>query len=50
MRRVESDMGRPMAIPMRSRQSSHTSFATREQNGKDNKGVTDPVWNHEAVL
>ena len=47
IKRGESDMGRPMAIPMRSRQSSHTSFRDQAQ---DTKIVTDPIWNHEAVL
>lgn len=46
IRRTDSDMGRPMAVPMRSRQSSN--------NGLDeNKGmekVTDPQWDHEATL
>jgi serine/threonine protein kinase SCH9 len=46
MRRIDSDMGKPMAIPMKSRQSS--------TNGHDgdrglNK-VTDPQWDHEAML
>lgn len=50
-RQIESDAetGRPMAIPMRSRQSSHNSALE----GHDHKGkmpVTDPHWNHEAVL
>lgn len=47
VKRSESDMGRPMAIPMRSRQSSHTSFRDQIQETKE---VTDPIWNHEAVL
>lgn len=44
IRRTDSDMGKPMAIPMRSRQSS--------TNGED-RGLTkvsDPQWNHEAIL
>lgn len=50
-RQIEFDAeaaGRPMAIPMRSRQSSHNSALEG-----DNKGrcpVTDPHWDHEAVL
>lgn len=46
IRRTDSDMGRAMAVPMRSRQSS--------TNGLDeNRGlekVTDPRWDHEATL
>jgi len=45
--RTGSDVGRPMAIPMKSRQSSHTSITSRESKGRV---VTDPVWNHDAVL
>ncbi len=45
--RTGSDVGRPMAIPMKSRQSSHTSITLRESKGRV---VTDPVWNHDAVL
>ena len=46
IRRTDSDMGKPMAIPMKSRQSS--------TNGTDgdqglNK-VTDPQWEHHAIL
>ena len=47
IRRTDSDMGKPMAIPMRSRQSS-----TNGQSG-DERGlskVSDPQWNHEATL
>jgi protein-serine/threonine kinase len=45
MRRTDSDMGKSMAIPMRSRQSS--------TNGMDDRGlekVSDPHWDHEAML
>ncbi|KAJ6020990.1 hypothetical protein N7540_006494 [Penicillium herquei] len=50
-RQIECDAeaGRPMAIPMKSRQSSHNSSLE----GLDNKGkapVTDPHWDHSAVL
>ncbi|KAJ5611706.1 hypothetical protein N7528_008811 [Penicillium herquei] len=50
-RQIESDAeaGRPMAIPMKSRQSSHNSSLE----GLDNKGkapVTDPHWDHSAVF
>ncbi|QKX57302.1 uncharacterized protein TRUGW13939_04414 [Talaromyces rugulosus] len=46
---LENDSGRPMAIPMRSRQSSHNS----QLDGPEHPGkapVTDPQWNHEAVF
>ena len=49
IRRTDSDMGKPMSIPMKSRQSSNNSNA----DGHDqNKGatVTDPQWAHEAML
>lgn len=49
IQRTASDTGRPRAIPMKSRQSSHTSVASRESANKT-KEVTDPLWNHEAVL
>ncbi|KAJ5679091.1 hypothetical protein N7462_007335 [Penicillium macrosclerotiorum] len=44
-----AEAGRPMAIPMKSRQSSHNSAL----DGHDHKGkmpVTDPHWDHEAVF
>lgn len=47
IRRTDSDMGKPMAIPMRSRQSSTNGV------GEDIRSlskVTDPQWDHEAVL
>lgn len=51
MRRMGSDQGKPMAIPggLRSRQSSSTDVAKLRGNQPD-KEVTEPVWNHEAVL
>lgn len=45
----DSDVGRPVAIPMKSRQSSNNSML----DGPDFKRgvlVTNPHWNHEAVL
>ncbi|KAL3477888.1 kinase-like domain-containing protein [Aspergillus californicus] len=42
------DAGRPMAIPMKSRQSSHNSALDPEHRGQ--APVTDPHWNHEAVF
>lgn len=49
-RQMESDAeaGRPMAIPMRSRQSSHNSALDGDHKGR--MPVTDPHWDHEAVL
>lgn len=50
-RQMESDLeaaGRPMAIPMRSRQSSYNSALEGENKGKI--PVTDPHWDHEAVF
>lgn len=46
IKRTDSDIGRAVAIPMRSRQSS-TNGAS-EGNGVQK--VTDPHWNHEAIL
>ncbi|KAJ5585121.1 uncharacterized protein N7459_004921 [Penicillium hispanicum] len=51
-RQIESDAeaaGRPMAIPMRSRQSSHNS-ALDGHGDKGRMPVTDPQWDHEAVF
>lgn len=45
VRRTDSDMGKPMAIPMRSRQSSTNGHAE-----KGMEKVTNPHWDHEAVL
>lgn len=45
----DNEAGRAMAIPMKSRQSSHNSM----MDDHDHKGrmpVTNPHWNHEAVL
>lgn len=47
MRRTESDMGKPMAIPMKSRQSSQNSQADNRE-AKASTMVTDPQWDHEA--
>ena len=49
IRRTDSDSGRPVAIPMKSRQSSNNS----QMDNPDQRSVTevtDPQWNHEAVL
>lgn len=52
IQRQGSDSGRPMAIPMRSRQSSNTSITDyntfRSRNSR--KSFTNPKWDAEAVL
>ena len=42
------ETGRSMAIPMKSRQSSTTSL--KDQKEFKNDRITDPIWNHEALL
>ena len=49
IKRSGSDMGRSMAIPMKSRQSSTTSLSD-QKNFKSGRQVTDPSWEHEATL
>lgn len=46
IKRTDSDYGRPMAVPMRSRQSSNNGLD--EHKGLEK--VTDPQWDHEATL
>ncbi|KAF2236748.1 kinase-like protein [Viridothelium virens] len=48
-RRSEGDAGRPMAIPMKSRQSSNTSIIDSKDTKLDNR-VADPKWDHEAIF
>jgi hypothetical protein len=49
--RQGSDSGRPMAIPMKSRQSSSTSLTEhRDFKMKARKPITNPKWDTEAVL
>ncbi|KAI9661127.1 MAG: hypothetical protein M1821_009454 [Bathelium mastoideum] len=48
-RRSEGDAGRPMAIPMKSRQSSNTSINDLKDAKLDNR-LTDPKWDHEAIF
>lgn len=49
--RSGSDSGRPMAIPMKSRQSSNTSLSDyRDFKMKGRKSMTNPKWDTEAVL
>ena len=43
------EMGRSMAIPMKSRQSSTTSLSDQKA-FKSGRQVTDPKWDHEAIL
>ncbi|EFW20573.1 hypothetical protein D8B26_003074 [Coccidioides posadasii str. Silveira] len=49
IQRSNSDSGRPMAIPMKSRQSSQNSMLDG-YNHRTTTQVTDPQWNHEAVF
>ncbi|KAL3463812.1 kinase-like domain-containing protein [Aspergillus heterothallicus] len=46
---LDLDAGRPMAIPMKSRQSSHNSALDPPEH-RGRAPVTDPHWNHEAVF
>lgn len=48
MQRTTSDYGRPMAIPMRSRQSSNSGHSSDPKENDDY--VTDPQWDHDAIL
>jgi protein-serine/threonine kinase len=49
--RSGSDSGRPMAIPMKSRQSSNTSLSDyRDFKAKGRRSFTNPKWDTEAVL
>lgn len=48
MMRTDSDSGRPMAIPMRSRQSSNHGWNPQETRERDE--ISDPKWDHNAVL
>ena len=49
IKRTGSEMARSMAIPMKSRQSSTTSLSD-QKNFKHGRQVTDPKWEHEAIL
>ncbi|PBP22542.1 cAMP-dependent protein kinase catalytic subunit [Diplocarpon rosae] len=49
--RSGSDSGRPMAIPMKSRQSSSTSTSEyRDFKSKGRKSMTNPKWDTEAIF
>jgi serine/threonine protein kinase SCH9 len=51
IKRSISDMGRSIAIPMKSRQSSTTSLTEQQKSGKTmSKQVTDPRWEQDAIL
>ncbi|KAL8904295.1 MAG: hypothetical protein Q9207_003359 [Kuettlingeria erythrocarpa] len=47
--RSGSDIGRSMAIPMKSRQSSTASLSD-QKNFKVGRQVTEPKWDHEAMF
>lgn len=49
IKRSGSDMGRAMAIPMKSRQSSTTSLSD-QKDFKNGRQVTSPKWDHGAIL
>jgi serine/threonine protein kinase SCH9 len=49
IRRTDDDTGKPKAIPMRSRQSSNNGEMDSTQS-RSNSFVTDPQWDHEAML
>jgi protein-serine/threonine kinase len=52
IQRQGSDSGRPMAIPMRSRQSSSTSLSEFNtfRNRNSRRSFTNPKWDAEAIL
>ena len=49
IKRSGSDMGRSIAIPMKSRQSSTTSLSDHK-NFQSGRQLINPRWDHEAVL
>ena len=50
IRRTGSDSGRPMAIPMKSRQSSQTGSSSDLRGLGAAKHTANPRWDHEAIL
>jgi hypothetical protein len=50
MRRTESQMHTPMAIPMKSRQSSNSGHSSDPRENGTFEEVTSPKWEHEAML
>lgn len=49
IKRSGSDMGRSIAIPMKSRQSSTTSLSD-QRDFRNGRQVTEPQWDHVALL
>jgi serine/threonine protein kinase SCH9 len=49
IQRTTSDMGKPMAIPMKSRQSSNNGEMD-DHPSTSNSLISDPQWDHEAML
>ncbi|EDU51085.1 Serine/threonine-protein kinase SCH9 [Pyrenophora tritici-repentis] len=50
MKRAESQMGTPMAIPMKSRQSSNSGHSSDPRENGSLEEVTCPKWEHEAIF
>lgn len=50
IQRTDSETGKPMAIPMRSRQSSNNGTSSDPREDGTLKEVTNPTWEHEAIL
>ncbi|KAJ4305226.1 Serine/threonine-protein kinase [Kalmusia sp. IMI 367209] len=50
IQRTDSDTGKPMAIPMRSRQSSNNGTSSDPREDGTFKEVTNPKWEHEAIF
>jgi hypothetical protein len=50
MKRTESQMNHPMAIPMKSRQSSNSGHSSDPRDNGSLEEVTSPKWEHEAIL
>nr|UVJ46734.1 SCHA [Curvularia lunata] len=50
MKRTESQMNHPMAIPMKSRQSSNSGHSSDPRDNVSLEEVTSPKWEHEAIF
>ncbi|KAL5405468.1 Serine/threonine-protein kinase [Paraphaeosphaeria minitans] len=50
IQRTDSETGKPMAIPMRSRQSSNNGTSSDPREDGSLKDVTNPKWEHEAIF
>ncbi|KAL1610232.1 Serine/threonine-protein kinase [Paraconiothyrium brasiliense] len=50
IQRTDSETGKPMAIPMRSRQSSNNGTSSDPRENGSLKDVTNPKWEHEAIF